>query len=68
MQSLIDTEPSHRTVDDFDQSIQSKSLYQLIYVHEHDERVKVVETPTIQFEHILTWLRMGNSIFITQKH
>ncbi len=67
MQPLIDVDTSHRPTDDLNQNTKREALYQLIYVHEHDERVKVVETSSIKLEQVLAWLRMGNSIFITQK-
>lgn len=67
MQPLIDVRTSHRATDDLNQTTPSKALYQLIYVQNQDERVKVVETSSIQLEDVLTWLRKGNSIFITQK-
>jgi hypothetical protein len=67
MQSLIDIETTHHASDSIHQTTQRNPVYQIIYVHNHDERVKVVEAPTIQFEHVLTWLQMGNAIFITQK-
>lgn len=51
-----------------DQTMHRDSVYQIIYVNNNDERVKVVETPSLQFEHVLSWLQTGNSIFITQKH
>lgn len=67
MQPLIDVRTSHGATDDLNQTTQRKALYQLIYVQNQDVRVKVVETSSIQLEDVLTWLRKGNSIFITQK-
>jgi hypothetical protein len=67
MQSHFDVEASPHTSEGIHQPTQHDSVYQIIYVRNNDEQVKVIETPTIQFEHMLTWLQMGNSIFITQK-
>jgi hypothetical protein len=68
MQSHFEVETSPHASDGIHQPTQLDSVYQIIYVHNNDEQVNVVETPTIQFEHMLIWLQMGNSIFITQKH
>lgn len=51
-----------------DQTTHRGSVYQIIYINNNDERVKVVETLSLQFEHVLSWLQTGHSIFITQKH
>jgi hypothetical protein len=68
MQSHFDVEALPHASDGMHQTPQRDLVYQIIYVHNNNEQVKVVETPTIQFEHVLTWLQMGNAIFITQMH
>jgi hypothetical protein len=67
MQSLIDIKIPHHTAEGPRQAIQRDPIYQIIYVHNRDEQVTVVEALTIQLKHVLAWLQLGNSIFITQK-
>jgi hypothetical protein len=68
MQSHSDVKTSPHASEGIHQLNPRDSVYQIIILHNNDEQVNVIETSTVQFEHMLTWLQMGNSLFITQKY